>query len=151
MWLAPVHPEVAEDLALILPLHQLALGNLDIAPAAEHVLVQAALVEAHALLLGQQPHAPVEDVVAREVDEGGAELGLGDKEQVDASPDRTPVLVLVVILILLNIRVAGISGGRATIVVITGVFVLRQYATTVPLAALGVVGVAFVVRRERHG
>ena len=70
----PRHPQHLEDLPLILPLDQRPLGNPLPVPPSHDILPQPPLVQPHPLLAGQQPYAPVEDVVAREVNQRRSKL-----------------------------------------------------------------------------
>lgn len=76
--LPPAHPQHLKDAPLVAALDQ---------PAA--VAPQPALVQPHALLGRQQPHAAVEDVVAHEVDERPAHLRLRHQQEVE--PPHQPV------------------------------------------------------------
>lgn len=65
---SPGYTQLLEDAPFIVALDQTAFSQLLALLAPKNILVEASLVEPHALLARQKPHAAVEDVVAREVD-----------------------------------------------------------------------------------
>ena len=77
MRLSPLNPKNLKDFPLTLALNQLSLGQPLPSVSPDQVLVQPALIQPHLLSRRQKPEAPVEYIVAREVDQRGTILGLG--------------------------------------------------------------------------
>ena len=66
---SPGHPQQLKDPSLIPALDQTTLIQLLALLPTYHIRIQSSLVETHPLLTGQEPHAAVEDVIAREIDQ----------------------------------------------------------------------------------
>lgn len=86
---SPGHSQQFEDASFVMPLDEMTLCQLLPLLASQDILVESALVEAHALLAGQEPHAAVEDIVASEVYQRRSNLCTGHKQQVDPTPYQT--------------------------------------------------------------
>ena len=83
----PRHAQKPKNLPLIPTLQQRTLRHPLSLPPAQHIRPQPALIQPHALPARQQPDAPIENVVAREIDQRGAHLRVRDEEEIDAVPD----------------------------------------------------------------
>lgn len=83
----PRHAQKPKNLPLIPTLQQRTLRHPLSLPPAQHIRPQPTLIQPHALPARQQPDTPVEDVVAREIDERGTHLRVRDEEEIDAVPD----------------------------------------------------------------
>ena len=87
LWRPPRYTQRLKDLLLILALDQRPLSDpLSILPSHD-ILPQPPLVQPHPLLTGQQPYAPIEDVVTGEVNQRRSKLLPRHEQEVDSSPD----------------------------------------------------------------
>ena len=83
----PGYAQQLKDLLLVLTLYERPLRDpLSIHPSHD-ILPQPPLVQPHPLLAGQQPYAPIEDVIAGEINQRRANLTPRHEQEVDSSPD----------------------------------------------------------------
>ena len=82
------HSQSLKDLSLISTLNQKPFSHLSPTWASHNVLIKASLVQSTALLTCKQANAAIEDVIPGEVYQRSAQLGFGNKEEINASPDR---------------------------------------------------------------
>ena len=83
----PRHPQQLKDLLLIFTLDERPLRDPLPIPPPHNILPQAPLIQPHPLLTGQEPYAPVEDVVAGEIYQRRSKLVPRHEQEVDSSPD----------------------------------------------------------------
>ena len=83
----PRDPQQLKDLLLVLTLDERPLRDPLSIPPSHDILPQTPLVQPHPLLTGQQPYAPIEDVVAGEINQRRANLTPRHEQEVDSSPD----------------------------------------------------------------
>lgn len=76
LWWPPRHAQGRKYLPFILAFYQRPLRQIRSQRAAHHILVKSPLVQTHALCTGEQTQAPVEDIIASEVDQTGSYLNL---------------------------------------------------------------------------
>ena len=83
----PRYPQQLKDLLLVLTLNKRPLRNPLSVPPSHDILPQPALVQPHPLPTGQQPYAPIEDVIAGEINQRRSNLIPRHEQEVDSSPD----------------------------------------------------------------